>query len=670
MAQDPLRYFRIEVRELLEQMLVAVLALEKGPDADALGRMLRLAHTLKGAARVVKQREIADNAHAIEDVLAPHRQEPDGVSRSHVESVLTHVDAIKRLAVALGGGEAKEKPDQSPRAAQVEQHTIRTEVTEVDDLIDGITETQAHLGSLHRTFEDAEKIRRLAELLVESLARRARAEGDGGAHALAEELKRAYLSLERGMSNGLELAEREMRQVRDSAERLRLVPAAALFAPLERTARDVAQALDKRVEIICSGGEVRIDAHVLSTLQGALIQIIRNAVAHGIEPRAEREEQNKPPDGLVRINVSLASRHVVFRCTDDGKGFDVGALRRLAHAKGIEDVERLDAGHLVGRLLGAGLSTSGTVTEISGRGIGLDVVKEAVDRLGAKISVTTETGRGSTIELSAPVSLSSFDALLVEASGVTAGIPLDTVLVTMRLADHEVVHTADGDHILHDARMIPFAPLASLVNRPTDRNRAWSLVLLRTAAGPVAIGVDRLSGTSHAVLRALPDSAPADPMIAGVFLDAAGNPQLVLDPNGLLEATRRSIDQPRDVERAIAVLIIDDSLTTRMLEQSILESAGYEVDVASSGEEGLEKAKSKPYGLCLVDVEMPGMDGFEFIERIRADASLRSTPCILVTSRSSADDLQRGSAVGADDYVVKSEFNQVRLLDRIQELTR
>jgi two-component system chemotaxis sensor kinase CheA len=181
--------------------------------------------------------------------------------------------------------------------------------------------------------------------------------------------------------------------------------------------------------------------------------------------------------------------------------------------------------------------------------------------------------------------------------------------------------------------------------------------------------VDRLLGTSGVVVRPLPELAPADPIVAGAWLDGEGNPQLVLDPEGLVARARLGGQgPPADRSPGPPVLVIDDSLTTRMLEQSILEAAGYEVELATSAEEALEKVRARAYGLFLVDVEMPGMDGFAFVEHVQADPALKQIPSILVTSRGSPEDRARGAAVGARAYVVKSEFDQADLLQRIRAL--
>jgi two-component system, chemotaxis family, sensor kinase CheA len=234
--------------------------------------------------------------------------------------------------------------------------------------------------------------------------------------------------------------------------------------------------------------------------------------------------------------------------------------------------------------------------------------------------------------------------------------------------------TADATSIVFEGQVVAFFPLAWLLRLPqreTPRGQAWTTLVVKGQAGFLALGVDRMLGAESVVARALPDSVDVDSTVAGVTLDADGNPRPLLDPDGLLTAAARGqLRPPRATPRKRRVLVIDDSLTTRMLEQSILESAGYEVELATSAEEGLELARAGSHDLFLVDVEMPGMDGFAFVEQVRGDASLGSTPAVLVTSRASAQDLARGRAAGASDHIAKGEFDQVDFLERIGRLLR
>jgi len=312
------------------------------------------------------------------------------------------------------------------------------------------------------------------------------------------------------------------------------------------------------------------------------------------------------------------------------------------------------------------------VTEVSGRGIGLDVVRDSVARLGGEVRVTTEAEKGTTVELDAPLSLAAFDALAVEAGGVAAAIPLEAVRRTSRVASDEIAPTAQGQALAYEGTVIPFLPLPAVLSGSAAPRRdpgMWSAVIVEGRSGVAAIGVHRLLGTASIVVRPLPALAPASAVVSGVWIDADGTPQVVLDPDGLVGHAQRHRERgPEADARRRPILVVDDSLTTRMLEQSILESAGYEVDLASSGEEALTKARDTAYALFLVDVEMPGMDGFTFIERAGASPSLRDVPCILVTSRALPEDRQRGLDVGARAYIAKGEFDQDRLLEHIRRL--
>ena len=285
------------------------------------------------------------------------------------------------------------------------------------------------------------------------------------------------------------------------------------------------------------------------------------------------------------------------------------------------------------------------------------------------MAVRTEKNRGTTIELVIPLSLSGLAALVVEAGGQAVSIPLDAVRRTLRVGADDLARVAEGQAIVREGKLIPFAPLARALGAREDDRPVWSALLLEAGGAQAAVGVDRLRGVENIVMRPLPALAVADPVVAGASLDADGNPQIVLDAAGLVSAVWRTgaAATVAAVSRP-TILIIDDSLTTRMMEESILQSAGYQVEIAASAEEAIEKARRKRYQLFLVDVEMPGMDGFGFIEHVRADPQLRDIPAILVTSRASPADRQRGAEVGARAYIVKSEFDQVELLDRIRRL--
>jgi len=672
----------VEARELVDQLGKTVMDLEKGAAPGLVARLLRLAHTLKGAARVVKQRDIGDQAHAVEGVLTPYRESTAPLPRDRIEALLGLLDDIGLRVAALAEPSDPEGADPLCLRPAEPLRTVRADITEMDELLDGVTEAHARLGPLRESLGEVERARHLAERLAGGLETPASGENLGGRsqastdrlRSMADELKALFGGIERSLALGVDRMERELKQVRGAAEHMRLVPAASLFTSLERTARDAAQTLGKRVIFEGRGGDVRLEAHLLDAVQGALTQVVRNAVAHGIEPERDRVDAGKSPEGHVVLVVARRGRRVVFTGEDDGRGVDLEAVRRAAQRGGPLSAEtrRLGPEDLLRLLLKGGISTSGSVTEVSGRGVGLDVVRESAESLGGEVNLRTERGKGTRVELSVPLSLASVEVLLVEAGGVLATIPLVAVRGTSRIAASDVVRTASGESVVNDGRVIPFVPLSRVLSgrHPLPRGaRPWSAVLVQGGEGLAAVGADRLLGTANVVFRPLPDLAPAGAVVAGASMDEEGNPRIVLDPDALVaEAGRSAAPGPEPAATWAPVLVIDDSLTTRMLERSILESAGYEVDVATSGEEALEKARRREYALFLVDVEMPGMDGFTFVERIHADPALRDIPSILVTSRGEPEDRRRGEEVGALAYIVKSEFDQRTLLERIREL--
>jgi two-component system, chemotaxis family, sensor kinase CheA len=682
-ARDPYKYFRIEARELIEGLGQGVLELEKGSaDRDLVMRLLRFSHTLKGASRIVKQPEIAALAHSMEDILARHRELDKPIGKEPIAELLGLLDQVAARIRALDAPPPAEPGTGSRPTADEPFQTVRVEIEEMDKLLRGVTEAGVQLGALHKDVALLEQLRAMAKLVVDQLdSPRGERAASGSptllkARSLADDLRAELERIRRSLAAGLERVDGELTGVREVAGRLRLVPAHTIFPALARATRDAAQALGKRVELETSGGDVRLDAHVLAALRDALLHVVRNAVAHGVESPDERAAARKPAAATVVLQVLRTGNRVTFTCRDDGRGIDVEGVRRAALARGlisptraasmpVEDVVRL--------LLSGGLTTTENVSQISGRGVGLDVVRETALRLKGELDIRTDPGRGTTVEIRVPVSIASLTALVVDSAGALAAIPLDAVRQTLRLRASDVARSADRDSVLHDGKIIPFFPLGPALGRSSAADKArkaWSAVVVRAGDRSAAVGVDRVVGTTNIVMRSLPALVDAEPIVAGASLDGEGNPQLVLDPGGLLLAAERGRGSVRDApgrERR-PILVIDDSLTTRMLEQSILESAGYQVDLAVSAEEALEKACDRRYGLFIVDVEMPGMDGFEFVALTRSDANLRETPAILVTSRNAPEDKRRGEQAGASAYIVKSEFDQSQLLQTIRRL--
>jgi two-component system chemotaxis sensor kinase CheA len=683
MAKDRTRWFRIEARELLDGLSRGILDLERAPaDRALVARLLRQAHTLKGAARVVQEQAIGDLAHDAEEALASHRE--DGappVPHDRIDALLRVVDqiaaAVARLEPAAATPRAAPPGDGAaapPEPAEALQ-SVRVDLRDMDALVEAVLEAGVQVTQLRRQVARLEGAQELARAMTEQLAS-PRSEGGGARlRPLADELRRSLDEARRALVERADHAANELAEVRGAADRLRLLPARAIFGAVERAARDAARTLGKAISFEALGADVRVDAHVLAEIRAALLHAVRNAVAHGVEPAERRVRAGKPPAGRIEVRAERRGARVAFSCRDDGGGIDVAAVRAAALGKGVvtaAEAEGLDAAGVARLLLRGGLSTSAGADAISGRGVGLDVVRDVAGRLQAEVVLESEPGGGTTFEMVVPVTLTAMTVLRLEAGGAAVAVPLDAVREAAFLEPGAIVATPAGAAVEHDGALVPFVPLARLVGgaEADGPRRFWSAVVVEAGGRRAALGADRLVGTGDVVVRPLPAYLEADASVAGAALDAEGNPRLVLDPAGVVDAAR-SRAGPLDVrppqERA-PILVIDDSLTTRMLEQSILEGAGYEVDLAVSAEEALDMARARRYGLFVVDVEMPGMDGFEFVRVTRADARLSATPAVLVTSRAAPEDRRRGLEAGASAYVVKGEFDQGKLLAILKEL--
>ncbi|APR88241.1 Signal transduction histidine kinase CheA [Minicystis rosea] len=666
--------FVIEARECLDALTQGLLALDRGEaTAPHVAELFRRAHTLKGAARVVHQSALAEMAHVMEDVLSEHRDSGEPMTAQAVSELLRLVDALEaELSRAAVPTEAEgSAPLVSSEAAQ--PAAVRVDFARIDALVEALLRIEAQLLGLRATAKDLDGARRSAKSLADDLGA-----GGSGARATMDQLRASLASVTHRTTASVGALEHALRLAREQIDEMRLTPASDVFPPLERAARDAARELGREAHFAATGGDARLDRNVLQAARDALLHLVRNAVIHGIEPPDERHRAGKAAAGRIALRVERRGDRVVFTCEDDGRGIDLAAVREAAVMRGIvsaADAEALTDDAALDLVFQPGVSTARTVSELSGRGVGLDVVRAASARFKGRVDVKSRPGLGTAISLDLPVSLASFVALALEAGGRSALVSCDAVSSTRRVKDGELVRSPQGVAILDEGKLVPFVPLALVLEGavPQAPRTVWTVAVIRSARGDVALGVDGLHGVREVVMRRLPAAAGRWPAFAGAVVEASGDPSLVLDPEGLREVARAGVDSAalpaREVQK-LPILVIDDSLTTRTMEQSMLEAAGYEVDVASSAEDGLEKAVTKRYGLFVVDVEMPGMNGFEFVAKTRRDPTLRETPAMLLTSLSSQADRERGVEAGASAYLIKGEFDQRLFLRRVKELLR
>ncbi len=672
MADENLyQYFKIEAREIVSDLSRDILGLERGDaGAEAVARLLRQAHTLKGAARVVRLPRIAEIAHAMEDALAPHRGSPDTVSREQIGRLLEQVDIISSEINALDPPPPAGAPSRPSALEPFER--VRVGVAEMDALLSGVSETAVQLDGIRRGIEAVKQVEDRLAAFQQQLTD---AKPGPGLHETIEEMRLALQHARQGLGTRADSTDREIAEVRGNIDRLRLLPTSLLFPALERAVRDAAETLGRQVVFHTSGREQRLESHVLSAIGEALAHLVRNAVAHGIESPQDRLASGKPACGEVRLKIARHADRILFTCSDDGSGIDIDAVRRAAVDRAVmsaASAAALSSPDALELIFSPGVTTSPSLNEVAGRGIGLEVVREVAGRFKGRVGVRTEVGIGTSVEIEVPVSLSSVRAVLVGADDLLIWVPLEAVHCALRLDDDAIVTLAGRSSMIFEGHAIPFIRLADTMRCAQETgadSRPRLAAIVQADAELLAVGVDRVIHASEVIVHPLPAAAGRITTLAGAVFDAQGNPQLVLNPEALLVAAN-SVPSQRipDPSPTPLVLVIDDSLTSRVLLQSILEAGGYKVDMAVSGEDAMAKARERHYSLFVCDVEMPGMNGFEFVSRTREYDYLLGIPSILVTTRGGADDRRRGAEAGARAYIVKGEFSKDSMLETVRSL--
>ncbi len=469
-------------------------------------------------------------------------------------------------------------------------------------------------------------------------------------------------------------------RLHDQVRRTRMQPLATLFPPLRLQLREMARNAGKRIEMSVDDGGAEADRQVLDQLREVLLHLLRNAADHGIELPAQRIAAGKPDVGTVTISAEVSGDHLNIQLSDDGTGVNLAAVRARAGSVGmIADVDQASEADLLDMIFLPGFSTRHTVSEISGRGVGLDVVRTLVERMRGHVSVCNHPGRGADFLISVPISLARSHGLLLRAADAVYVLPLDAIQRIVAIAPTQIRHLEGRPVLRLDDRPMPVVSLADLLGMPQLTATPGGLALiLGSGERQVACQIDAVLGEQELVIHRLPSPLVRVRFISGATILADGQVVPILDVVDLVRAAagihRAPPPAPKieEVRRAPMVLVADDSITTRTLEKNILEAAGYSVRLATDGQEALDLLRSMADNggcdLLLSDVDMPRLNGFDLTRQVRGDVKLRHLPVVLVTSLDSAGDRERGVAAGADAYIIKRAFDQQALLDIIGRL--
>jgi two-component system sensor histidine kinase and response regulator WspE len=747
-----LELFRLEAEGQTAALSAGVLAIEElDKSPQTLESMMRAAHSLKGAARIVGLEPAVQVAHALEDVFVAAGKGDLRVRPEHADVLLAAIDflgsiaaaddalaadgpwparadeIVARLAALPAGGfkpvaasaappaatpptatppaaapaappvpEALEPAAAAPRGVEPSDRVVRVSAESLTRLVGLAGEALVETRQL-RPFVDALLQFRSAQVdLCDALA------------ALDEKLEAGDLAsvaaaaatvapIRRRADAGLATLARHVddfesfaRRNEDLSNRLHHEVIASRMRPLAdgirgfpRLVRDLARTLDKQIRFEVVGEQTGVDRDILDKLEAPLSHLIRNALDHGLETPAERTAAGKPATGTIRLEARHRAGMLHITLADDGRGIDIERLRERAVAKGLVAravADRLGELELLEFLFLPGFSTSERVTEISGRGVGLDVVQSMVKGVGGSVRVATQPGRRTVFTLQLPITMSVIRALLVEIAGEPYAFPLTRIDQILHVPQ-AAIRTVEGrQYFDRDGTAIGLVLAAQILELagppPAD---PMPVVVVSDRGQQFAMIVDAFLGERDLEVRPLDPRLGKVADINSASLLESGAPVLIVDVEDLVRSIdnvlagrrlsrvefEKLAEQARPRKR---ILVVDDSITVRELERQLLQSRGYAVDVAVDGMDGWNAVRSTPYDLIVTDVDMPRMDGIGLVSLVKADPARREIPVVIVSYKDREEDRLRGLDAGANRYLTKSSFHDETFVDTITDL--
>lgn len=706
MEVDPelLGIFLAETREQCQTMEEVLLRLEDGTaSAEDVAGMFRAAHSLKGSARLLGAVDLIPIAHHLETWMDGLRQvahpritgRQAGAVHAALQALLARLaspgllteDAAwrdRQLAHLEGGGSAEppemplaEDPIQAsepeagtgaearppaPGTGTAEEAQVLVPARRLDDLL-------ALTGELV-AFQDALRLqgaraRDWADSLEEAGPR-----GAAGADATRAAAFAGALEDSRHRLSML------LQQLEGTVRDLRLVPLEAVFKALQFGARDLARTLDRNVRFTFDAGRLEVDKRLADGLKAPLLHLIRNALDHGMEAPATRLASGKPPRGHIQLRASRDGGALQLDLEDDGPGVDLEAVRAKAVAGGLltrEEAAQAGPRRLLGCIFLPGFSTRTQATEISGRGVGLDLVRVWVESLRGTVEVDSTPGAGTRFRLRLPLDLATIQSLLVEAGGARLAVPSAVVRACLRTDRSPLKSSGGAPTLAWNGEALPWRPLAEALSAAPSRSRlpAFTLVV-DTVQGRRAYGVDEVWNETQVLEHPLPARLRHLKGFSGWAQTGDGGLCLVVGPGALSGLPAPGALPSEGVQAGPPpqprILVVDDALTTRVQIRRILESQGYAVVLAVDGEDAWTKLASGRFDAVVSDVEMPRLDGLGLTRRIRLEPRFGALPVILVTSLAQEGDRQRGLEAGAQAYIPKSSFDQADLLQALKDL--
>ncbi len=715
-------FFRDEAHDHLESITRRLLHASKTElDKAAVAELMRATHTLKGSAATVGLQTISDCAHALEDTFQHIRSGAAPWTEAMADQLIEVVDTLRdvvdatedrdkshhlveklmRQMGAISTGAApkaapaaapKPKPSQEPKArarreTEQQPQVLRIDAARVDRLMNSVGELVFDRTRIERRMADMRRLVRDLSKTRQSL-RDALEPTRGVAPEIAErlteieaELAQHIAQLARSTSSLVDDAEalrQTTKALQDGLTEVRMASVHVLFERLGRSLRDIARAAGKRVELYTSGEDTEFDKLVADQAFDPLLQILRNAVAHGIEDEDERIAIGKPAAGQIRMSARLEGDAVFIRVQDDGMGIDPGALRRRFVESGLWSKEKASTAtepELMRAIFEPGVSTRDETDALAGRGVGLDAVRDTIARLGGDVSVESTRGQGTTFTLRLPITTAISQALLFKIHGQVYAVPNVHVVETFFI---EASSPMMPRHLRHNDEVVPLVVLQEVLGAPTPTDaRKVPAVIIDYAGKRLAVTCDRVIGPREIVVKSLGPLLTALPLYAGGTISGPGKVQLILDTAALVRLAHPEAPPEPTTDRftkveaprldAGRVLVVDDSRSVRETLGRMLSGAGFIVDLAENGDRALQMLNETPYSVLVTDIEMPKLDGFELLEKIRADAALAQLPAIVISSRTARANRDRAKMLGARRFIPKP-VTRKKLLNALKEI--
>ncbi len=674
-------------------------------DADALANVLANLESLLGdsatdapsgskvfPAVAVNNDETTDNAPTPDSSPSTEVTPPPSISNGHV-------DASQPSATS----KHSPQPEVNTLVMRPAEETVRVTVGKLDKLMAEATELlvarmnaeeeQSAVYSLRRMYNNWQREWRGVRAAYIRMVRRMQDEGDKFGAELPQLIKflennQRYLTdMNRQLSAiSASMVQSTMHlstladQLQDDISSMRMMPFEAIVGVFQRMVRDIARDMGKQIHLDIEGGAVEIDKTVLDMLKDPLIHLLRNAIDHGIETPDERVAKDKSPTGFIRVSVEQRGSEIIIRVKDDGKGINADDVRDSIVERGImtdAEAQSLSDDEARVYVFHSGLSTSAQVTALSGRGLGMDIVRDRVEGLRGRVSVQSVVGEGTTVTMNVPVSLTRIRCILLRIGDEQFAVP-SAIVARMGDIDRDEVFTAEGhDMLIVNERPVPLVSMGAVLDVPSSgEDEVLSFVALQATDRLIAFEVDHLISEQELVLKPLGPELARAPFVAGASLLGTGEVIILLDANDIVRRAtgatlmrRKMLPTAHDpVSRRVRVLVVDDSITTRTLEKNILETAGFDVHVAMDGVEAWRMLAEVDFDLVISDVEMPNMNGLQLTERIKTSGQYHHIPVILLTSLAKPEQREAGLRAGADAYLVKSRFDQGELLLTIQSV--